>query len=357
MASITPLERDLEVSKERREWTKINRFFKQFFFEKIYFALSENLNIERTKIPIIEYYDDETISDELSYSGIIKLLPSLIGGYAYEYIYDADTVTKEGFFSATEDVDITILIPDIFSTEMSIIDIEKLKESGYFFEEILSQIIGKIDTIDFSELEYLDKLDELPEKDDEYELFYDKQKIRLIVAERNTDKDFIFQKIQIKISKEGIYNSIADVMVIFNTTVKTQDTIIINKKCYDGVNRDIVVSSPSRLLSTDFEALIERYKYPESITKTRNHIGRILFLLIMINNGSDELLKYSAKTLCEFNIKEITKRTKKTIKNAVKTVLCNYKGVEFTFEDLLLPIKDYALSKYSPRFLEIFVDR
>lgn len=356
MASIKPLERELEVPEERRQWTKINAFYKKYFFEKIYLALSEHLEIERTKVPIMIHNEetDNFSPDELEYSGLIKLNPALMGGYAYEYIYDADLATKEGYFTATEDVDITVLIPDIFSTEFSTIDIEKLKETGYFFEDILCLMASKLDSIDYTELESLNRLDELPEKDEEYNDFYDKQKIRIILAERFTKENFIFQKLQIKICKDGIYKAISDIMVIFNTTVKTQNTIIINKLCYDGIKRDIIVSSPPTLLRTELEALLDRYKYIEVISKTRNHIGRILFLLIMINNSKNETLKYEARMTCEIFIREISKRTRKSVKEAVKVILCNYKGVDFSFQDLLLPIKDYALLKYSPRFIEIF---
>lgn len=355
MSIVKPIEAIFNIEKSRRHWTNINEKFKQYFTEKILPVFDLHFYINDKSIPIKQYKEkeDDYTEDVISYNGNINLNAFLIGGYVYEYVFNADVNSDKEFFSPTGDVDISIKIPDIFTDDYTIVDISKMLESE-FFNDILCQIIERLKLLDYNDLDLFDKLDNLS-IDNETSDYFDKQNIRFEIAEQSISGNLVMQKIQIKICKNGIFEEIMDLMINFEMNSNSSSIDIISKECYDGVTRNIKYASKRKQLSDEISTLFARYEYQEVIIKTRNHLGRILFLLLLIDLSSNEADKYAAKSTCEYTASQLKRKLKLvSLKDVGKIEICNYKGAMFTFADMILPIKEYCLSKKSQVFIQIF---
>lgn len=356
MSNMKPIDHKLNISKERKRWTNINHKYKKYFTEKILPIFDKHFFISDVFVPI-ETSDPDTgdiTSTEISYTGHIDLLAYIMGGYVYEYIFNADVKSNDAFFSATEDVDLQVIIPDIFSDGDFISINSNLILKSTFFQGIITNIIERLYYLDYTDLDSFDILDSLPEPNENEKDFVDKDKVRIVLVESYNEDDLTFQKIQLKICKNGIYEDIMDIMITMEKNIKKTEVEFIEKLCYDGISREIKYLPKSKLFSSEFDALIDRYSHTEVITKTRNHVGRMLFLLFIISSSDNEADKYAVKLICEYKLSNLVREKKMTLQDVAKIVICEYKGAIITIADLISPIKDYAISKHSDRFIKIF---
>ena len=345
----------MEVNKERRHWTNVNSFYKRYFTEKILPIFDDHFMVDNCSIPFLVFNQEseESLETTISYLGPIDLNACLLGGYVYEYVFNADVNSENAWFSQTGDVDIPVRISDIFSDEFNNVNINKLDKSE-FFNSIITQIIERLVNLDYTELEHLDPLNDLPDIEDNI-IYYEKNKVRFVIEDSTIEGNMIHKKIQIMICKNDIYEEIVDLMIVFEISVNSYNTEFITKKCYDGSIREIKYTSKKNLLSSEINALLARYTYPEVITKTRNHLGRILFLLTLIDISTNEIDKYAAKSTCEHLLARLCSLlNNSSSKESSLTVICDYKGEIFTFADMVSPIKQYCLKKHSQRFIQVF---
>lgn len=335
---------------ERRRWTSMNADLKQYVLEKFQTLLRKRISINKTNIKLI---DDNGKKEESSFSRKIQLYPVMLGGYTYEYIYGVDTLAENSLFSATEDVDIRVNIPDIFSTEEMIIDIKSLSDPMSIFNILISNVLQYLSIQDYSDSPELDELPEVTE-----ELSFNCGKLRFKLAESQFTT-MAFQKLQILCSRNGMLHEICDLMFTMEKDYKFFDFRTTEREFYNGTIGEINYPTYSNLLSSELSALYERYKYNSSLIKTRNHIGRIYYLSNYVLNNECDIIK--RQCVIEFNrfifslqsdIRAKTLNDK--IKNIRYIVLCEYNGTKITVEDLLSVIKDYALSVNDSRFIIMF---
>lgn len=349
MSAVKPIETLLNVSRKRRHWTNVNSFYKKYFTEKIIPIFNDSLTIDDCSIPIL--IDDHEESS-IQFKDMINLTSYLIGGYVYEYIYNLDVESENSYISPTSDVDIPVKIPDLFSDESNVVDVKRLGESDFFIN-VINQIIEKLTSLDYSELENLNPLNDLPEVEDEF-TYYDKNKVRFLIGETMIEESSISKKIQIMICKDDIYEEIVDLMIVFSVGMKDFKIEEKSKEFYNDSIGIIKYASKKELLSSDVDALLSRYNYPELISKTRNHLGRVLYLLTLIDvNGNDDD-KFAAKSTCEYLFTRLHRLFKINFKEISKIVICSYKNEIFTFGDMISPIKNYALQKRSQIFIQVF---
>lgn len=340
--------RPIFVEDSRKQWIESTTQFKPYFIEKVIDCLSEPITIESKKIPTTIYDDDDNpVPEEMTYSGDVHLKWCLTGGIVYEYIYEVDTTSSDSLFTTTSDVDVPVKIMDSFSDEFNIVDPKRLLSSE-FFEEIVLQIIKRLITIDFSNMD--DIFDELPPTDEVD--YIDNGKVRIICAEKSCDGDIVMNKIQLFISKDGYYDEIMDIMVNFEVANNKDTRDQMTKVGSDGIVREIYFSRIFSLLNGELNALLERFELKN--VKTENHIGRILYLLDKIDDEDNELDKYSAASLCEMFIGKVEKKLKVYTEDLRDLVLAEYKGRKIRMVDIVWPISEYALSRHRQRFIMLF---
>lgn len=336
------IDKILEINSQRSQWTGANGQLKRYFFEKIMPIFNESIELTNSPVPIIDFED---IEDEILHTGAVSVMAVLMGGYEYEYYLQDVISIYNNYFSLTEDVDVNIIVADIFSNEFLTVNIHKLATNNNFFEHIVSVFFKKLSLLDFSDCP---PLDNLPHEDHD-DNYFDNGRVRICFEEKSVDA-IVQRKLQIKICKDGMYKAIMDLMFSFEKNYTPSHYITIKKICYDSIEREFKLLSLDSLLSDDLDALLNRYKYREAMTKTRNHFGRITYLLTYIATCDDEMIKFKCKIVVEYFLIKLSRKLRIPIKQAVYTVVCSYKSKEVTFKDMVEPLKEYAIFKHSSVF-------
>ena len=329
----------------RNKWIAATHELKPIFVEKIADALATPIEVIEKKIPMVTEGDDGNIYDELTYTETVGLEWYLFGGMVYEYIYDVDTFSQKCPFTPTSDVDIPIKIADKISTEYITVNHKQLLKSE-FFTDIIFQVIKRLNDIDFSGLD-IDALPPTTELD-----YVDNGKVRILLSENDVVGELVFQKIQLMINKDGIYDEIADIMISFEVN-NYKDKRAIKQICgHDGVLRTIYYYSLIDIITSEFEALLERFTLNNY--KTENHIGRIMWILSEINRERNDLNTRMILNTCSYFISRLERKYKVKTEDLKYLVLCQYRKRDITICDILEQISKYAISFLNPRFVILF---
>lgn len=343
-----PIQTLMNVSDDRRKWTNSIVFLKKYFLEKIYDIFNKPIQLSNVSIPTLIYNDDKEEEKELFYSGIVDLQWKLFGGYIYEYIFDENLSNHDAYFSPTADVDFSVLIPDKYSTEFIVCDTNKLLQSS-FYNSIYMELMSRITDIDFSDIS--DICDDLPINNDKINSV-DFGKVRFVCSDKIEDSNICQQKIQVYISVNGQYNEIVDIIIYFEMGYNNQKNDKIIKLGNDEKSHMINYEPLDNLLSAEFQAL--QVRLDEVTDKTKNHIGRILYLLMKISKFDNELLKYSVINICNSFLLYLENKLKLPTSKLQHHVLLNYKGVNITVSDLFRSLAEYGIMKNNQRFIMLY---
>ncbi len=298
---------------------------KKYILEKLNPILNTKIRVPKTEF---EMNNDDELNCISYFDSEIQLYPILLGGYTYEYIYKVDVNSSNSLFTETEDVDIKLCIPDLFSNEEMKITINKLNDRNSIFNVIVLQIITLLVNQDYSDSPYLD---DLPENSSEFN--FDSGKMRFIISD-SFYKSLAFQKIEVICYRDSILYKICDIMIALECGYSVPKLSIVN-----GINCLHI----TELLNYELSALKRRYKYKICYDKTHNHIGRILFLLDYINNNLNDLIKTESVIECSRFILSLGNKYD-DIRKCGNKLLLKYKNKNFRVIDLFVSIKEYGLS-------------
>lgn len=298
---------------------------KKYILEKLNPILNTKITIPETEI---EMNDDDQLQCISYFNGEIQLYPILLGGYVYEYIYRVNVNDPNSLFTETEDVDIKLCIPDLFSNEDMKITISKLNDKHSIFNIIVLEIINLLINQDYSDSLYLD---DLPENNDE--ITFDCGKLRFIISD-SFYKSLAFQKIEVICYRDNVLYKICDIMISLECGYTSP-----NLSTFNGINYLPIIE----LLNSELLSLKDRYKHQVCFNKSHNHIGRILFLLNYINNNLNDSIKSQCVIECSRFILSLGNKHE-DIRKCGNKLLLKYKNKNFRVIDLFVSIREYGLS-------------
>lgn len=338
------IDEQFKIPDSRKNWINSTHHLKSYFLEKIVQIFELPFQMEDVKVDTKIYQDEEMIPSTIYYDGDITLTPILIGGYPFEYIYEADVESENALFTKTEDLDLQVKIPDFISDEYQIVNVNKLIE-GQFYQEILDQIETRISNLGFSDLSL-----EFPPVEG-----LNIDNVNLVIDDTNVQDDICFKRVYFKIMVDGHYHHIVDMMISFELMQNKIDDDIFEKTCYDGVARNFVIMNRLKLLHSSFETIYSMIVSNRYNHKMKNHIGRVIHLLNYISKLKDKDEKYGACVTCEQFIIKLQKKLKiSSVKQLSLMVITEFKGEDLTLRSLISPISDYAISRHLSRFIDMF---
>lgn len=331
---------------DRRElWIANTRHYKSKFLELLIPIFNSKFHIEGSAGVISneeEFPSEETL---IHFDGIVPTQWRVMGGYVYELMFG---IKSNSLFTETADVDVAFKVSNVFANdEYTVINPSSYGTSS-FFESFLEQFISRMKQLDFSNIE--PELDDLPNFHDEDGIIHDFGRIRFFIANPISTQYLCQRKIQIYLSKGGVYDELFD--IIFYTDFisdKNLEIEVVNMETQSG-SIEVNCCDLLRLVCGDLEALGERIIKPSE--KSANHIGRILYIFGMIDQMNEKEQRYIIASAAVFCSKLSRKIKVKGLELGKYEFV--YRNRTISISELLESLKPLANKFITPFFIHMF---
>lgn len=351
---MTIAENGLLLGDETRiKWVENIDQYKQFFTLELFRVLSKDIVINNASYYLQEYgetLDEDDFEIKKHYfSGKIEKNPEMIGGYVYEFLKPEES-NFAGLFSKTGDIDISLNIKDIFSDEMSPFPADRIGD-GRLFTEIYFEVFKLLTEMDFSSI--CSNFDELPEPSEEG--YFDKDKVRIQIAEGNKSPEHVFRKIQVLVSIGGVYEEIADIMIKLENGFKGNKIESVQLTNHNGENVDVGYYPLDKNFGSDLSALHDRMDFPSIVPlKIQNHIGRVLFVQEYVMPTLSKKEEYTYLGAIGYFLSRLERKLKVKTDALGDCVIGTYKGEQMTVRKLFEPSKEIGMRNHNVRYNIIY---